>query len=68
MSSDKIVAPRPLVVRCADRMVFQINRGTGEAATCSVYDAYCFTDPDPGVEYLEWADWVERRNAQRLEA
>ena len=39
-----------LIVRCPDRMVFEVDRKTLDPKRCSVYDAYCYTDPDKDVE------------------
>lgn len=55
--------PIPLMVRSETRYVFHINRGTGAAIGCSVYDAHCFSDPDPSVEYISYTDWCTMRNA-----
>ena len=48
------------IVRSPDRMVFPINPTTLEPLQCSYYDAYCYTDPKPGVEYMEYSDWVDK--------
>ena len=53
-----------LIVRCPDRMVFEVDRKTLDPKRCSVYDAYCYTDPDKDVEYMEYSDWVVKRNKQ----
>jgi len=48
---------RPLLVRCVDKTVFPINRVTYEAESCGWYDPYCFTNPDPDVDYMSKAEW-----------
>lgn len=63
--SDQIAPiPKPLVVRCVDRMIFKISRTTGEAISCSVYDPYCYSDPDLNVEYMEHTDWLKLKEKQ----
>lgn len=52
-------------VRCVDRTVFEVNPATLEPLRCGTYDAYCYTDPEPGVEYIEYADWCLERNKKR---
>lgn len=47
--------------------VFEIHPDTWDPMTTAVYDPYCFSDPDPGVEYIEFFDWLKRRNEQREE-
>jgi len=49
------------LVRCEDRMVFEINPQTWEPMTCSYYDACCFSAPDPTVTYVSYADWTKKR-------
>ena len=49
------------LVRCADRMVFEIDPNTLEALTCSYYDAYCFTDPLTEANYVNYFEWLNRR-------
>lgn len=53
--------PKPIMVRTVDRMVFPIKRGTGIPTGCSVYDPYCYSDPDLNVEYMEYNDWLKYR-------
>lgn len=53
-----------LIVRCIDRMIFEIDKDSLEAKHCSRYDAHCFNDPDSNIEYIEFTDWVKMRNAQ----
>lgn len=52
------------LVRCIDKSVFEIDPVTLEAKHCSVYDAYCYSDPEPNVTYIEHSDWVGLRNQQ----
>ena len=61
------IAPTPkfLMVRMEDRAVFRIDRTTGEAISTGYYDAYCFSDPDPTVEYISYSDWLDMRDQQR---
>jgi Fe-S-cluster formation regulator IscX/YfhJ len=46
------------LVRCNDRMVFEIDPVTKEARSCSCYDAYCFSDPRTDVTYIEYFEWL----------
>lgn len=55
--------PKPLMVRSKSRFVFRIHKTTGAAITCGSYDAYCYSDPDPAVEYISYMDWCIMRNA-----
>ena len=52
------------MVRCPDRMVFEVDPVTLKAKTCSYYDAYCFADPEPGVTYISFSEWCNLRNKQ----
>lgn len=45
-------------VRCDNKMVFEINPDTLEAKTCSSYDPWCYSDPDPNVNYIEFHEWL----------
>lgn len=58
---------RPLFVRCDDKTVFEINRQTLEAKTCSHYDAYCFSDPRKDVDYMSFSQWVTERNQRNFQ-
>ena len=49
------------IVRCPDRMVFEVDPVTLKAKTCSYYDAYCYIDPRPDVLYIELDIWNMRR-------
>ena len=49
-------------VRCSDRTVFEVNPVTLDAIGSRMYDAYCYVDPEHDVEYIEYGDWVSRRN------
>lgn len=54
-----------LLVRCCtNNMVFEIDRDTLDAKTCGSYDPYCYKDPKPAAEYIEYTDWVKMRNEQ----
>lgn len=53
-----------LLVRCEDRIVFEINRDTLNPLSTGCYDAHCFSDPLPGVEYISHSEWVRLRNKQ----
>ena len=59
---------RPLIVRCIDRRTFEVDRKTLDAKHTSVYDAYCFSDPSPDVDYISKWEWdlmtVEKMNAE----
>lgn len=55
------------VVRCSDRMVFEIDPITFDAKHCSRYDAYCYTDPSPNVNYIEYSEWIVVVNKRRDE-
>lgn len=50
------------LVRCNDRMVFEIDPITTEARSCSYYDAYCFTDQRTDVTYIEYSEWLNHCN------
>lgn len=52
---------RPLLVRCLDKTVFPIDRFTYEPLSCGWYDAYCFTDPDPAVDYMSKTEWDSKQ-------
>lgn len=52
------------VVRCDDRTVFEIDDKSLEPKNCGYYDAYCFVDPKPDVEYMAYTEWCQLRSAQ----
>jgi hypothetical protein len=47
-------------------MVFEIDMLTLEAKTCSYYDAYCYSDPEPDVKYIEHSEWCKLRDTLRI--
>ena len=49
---------RKIVVRTPDCMVFEIDPKTREAKHTARYDAYCFSDPEENVEYVEFSNWL----------
>jgi hypothetical protein len=53
---------KKLIVRCGDKMTFEVDRKELEAITLSIYDAYCFSNPDQNVDYIEYQDWLKSRN------
>ncbi len=53
-----------LLVRCESKTVFEINRETLNPLSTGCYDAYCFSDPLPNVEYISHSEWVRLRNEQ----
>ena len=53
------------MIRCLDRMVFEVDPVTLKAKTCSYYDAYCYTDPQPDVLYIEFGEWALRQSLMR---
>ena len=52
------------IVRCPDRMVFEIDPVTLNSKQTSRYDAYCFTDPLPDVKYISHGEWCRQLNKQ----
>jgi hypothetical protein len=50
-----------LKVRSADRMVFEVSRESLEPKNTGCYDAYCYLDPEPDVEYMEFSEWSLKR-------
>jgi len=54
---------RPLIVRCPDRMTFEVDRETLEPKSTGCYDAYCFTDPRRDVDYMGLDAWQIARNS-----
>lgn len=42
-------------------MVFEVFRGSLEPKSTGCYDAYCYTDPEPDVEYMEYSEWSLKR-------
>lgn len=57
--------PSKVMVRCNDRTVFEINPVTYEAKTCSTYDPWCFTEPESGVKYLSYTEWLNKLEEKR---
>lgn len=55
-----------LFVRCEDRTVFEIDRKSLEAKTCSTYDPWCFNDPRKDVEYLSFSEWLLKSDHKRM--
>ncbi len=56
-----------ILVRCEDRTVFPIDPTTLEALSTGYYDAYCYTDPEPNVNYISFSKWCTLRNEQRYQ-
>lgn len=52
---------KKLKVRCTDRTVFEIDRETMEPKNTGSYDAYCFSDPEPDVEYMNHSEWCLKK-------
>lgn len=46
-----------LIVRGVNKMVFEIDPVTLEPKTCAYYDAWCFSDPEKYVKYINHAEW-----------
>ena len=50
-------------VVCNDLMCFPVDPNTLEATSCSVYDPYAMTDPDPEpVETISHNEWIKRKD------
>jgi hypothetical protein len=58
-------ATSKVLVRTSDKMVFEIDSKTLDAKSVSCYDPYCFSDPEKGVQYVEYHDWICKRNVLR---
>lgn len=56
--------PGDIKVISPDRMCFWVNPITLEPRGCSTYDAYAFSDPEPGPS-MGVAEWNRRRCDQR---
>lgn len=53
-------------VICEDNMCFAAHPVTLEPLSCSTYDLYAWSDPDPDpIETLHFLEWQCRRNANR---
>jgi hypothetical protein len=50
---------KKLMVRCVNKMVFEIDSITLDPKTCAYYDAWCFSDPDKDVKYINHAEWCK---------
>ncbi len=50
-----------LKVRAVDRTVFEVDRLTLEPKTIRIYEPYCYSDPELGVEYMEYSEWSLKR-------
>jgi hypothetical protein len=37
--------------------VFEVDRETLDPKNTGSYDAYCFSDPEPDVEYMSHSEW-----------
>lgn len=56
-------------VVCADLMCFPVDPVTLAALSCSSYDAYALTDPDPEpVETISHGEWLARQQQRRPHA
>jgi hypothetical protein len=56
---------KKLVVCFPNRMIFEVNRTTLDPLRTSSYDAYCFSDPRPDVEYMSSDVWYRERAERR---
>jgi hypothetical protein len=54
-----------LLVRCHNRMVFEVTRDNYEPKTSSYYDAYCYSHPRRNVEYMDYFEWLKFTNDMR---
>lgn len=52
-----------VMVRCVDKNVFPVNPDTLEPLSCGAYDPWCFSDPEPGVKYVEHFDWTKKKES-----
>ena len=48
------------IVRCQDRMVFEVDPDTWEPKRYSSYDPWCFSHPEPSVKYISHDEWTLR--------
>ncbi len=55
---------KKILVRSNDKTVFPIHPETLEALSTGYYDAYCFADPEPDVQYISFNEWCSLRNKQ----
>jgi hypothetical protein len=42
-------------------MTFEVDPVSLNPISCRQYDAYCYTGPPPGVQYIEHAEWTRQR-------
>ena len=54
-----------IVVRSSDLTVFEVDPASLEPKRCSTYDPYCFSSPESGVHYIEYAEWVQYKSTPR---
>lgn len=48
------------IYKLCDGTVFEVNRENLEPKSCSYYDAYCFKDPRPDVDYISYTEWLNK--------
>ena len=52
-------------VRKSDHMVFEVEPITLNPISESYYDPWCYSDPEPTVDYVEFGDWSVQRSKMR---
>lgn len=56
-----------LKVRCIDKTVFEVNRVTLDPLSVGYYDAYCYSNPELNVEYMEHSEWTKKHVSMMME-
>jgi hypothetical protein len=52
-----------LKVRCpSNNTVIEVNPKNLKAISSSSYDPWCYSDPEPGVTYMEFHEWLSKTN------
>ena len=55
--------PKKTLVRSEDKTVFEIDPITLEPMRSpTLYDPYCFDNPNPEVIYMSFAEWCREHN------
>jgi len=57
-----------ILVRSADKMVFEVCEGALEPKRCSYYDPYCYSNPRAGCKYIEFGEWAGKRSSMNVAA
>lgn len=58
--SQSLEKRKEITVRSNAKMTWRVDAVTLEALSTSCYDPWCYSDPKPGIVYMEESEWQLR--------